>query len=149
MFSKKNGSHLNPRLIRQGSRSAAHLLFERYAIWLRRWAHGRLPQWARGGVDTSDLMQDAMHRTFEQLPRIRSVHVTALRSYLQRTIQNRFGDQLRHATLRRYLALLNESIRLSDDIEFAASVLSAPRSIRPATARGLADALRGLVPQEM
>ena len=34
-------------------------------------------------------------------------------------------------------------------IEFAASVLSAPRSARPATARGLADALRGLVPQEM
>lgn len=101
--------------VRQGSRSAAHLLFKRYASWLRRWAHGRLPQWARDGVDTSDLVQDALHRTFEQLPRIRSVHVTALRSYLRRTIQNRIGDQLRHATLRRYLALPNESIRLSDD----------------------------------
>ena len=33
-------------------------------------------------------------------------------------------------------------------IEFAASVLSAPRSARPVTARGLADTLRGLVPQE-
>jgi len=33
-------------------------------------------------------------------------------------------------------------------IEFAASVLSAPRSARPATARGLADALRSLVPHK-
>ena len=92
-----------------------HLLFKRYASWLRRWARGRLPQWARDGVDTSDLVQDALHRTFEQLPRIRSVHVTALRSYLRRTIQNRIGDQLRHATLRRYRAFANESIQLSGD----------------------------------
>ena len=33
-------------------------------------------------------------------------------------------------------------------IEFAASVLSAPRSARPATARGFAETLRKLVPQE-
>jgi RNA polymerase sigma factor (sigma-70 family) len=66
-------------------------------------------------MDTSDLVQDALHRTFAQLARFRSVHVTALRSYLRRTIQNRIGDQLRHATLRGRLALPNESIQLSDD----------------------------------
>ena len=66
-------------------------------------------------MDTSDLVQDALQRTFAQLTRLRSVHVTALRSYLRRTIQNRIGDQLRHATLRRRLALPNESIQLSDD----------------------------------
>ena len=101
--------------VRQGSRSAADLLFSRYASWLRRWARGRLPQWARDGMDTSDLVQDALHRTFAQLARFRSVHVTALRSYLRRTIQNRIGDQLRHATLRRRLALPNKSIQLSDE----------------------------------
>ena len=101
--------------VRQGSRSAVDLLFRRYASWLRRWARGRLPQWAREGMDTSDLVQDALQRTFAQLARLRSVHVTALRSYLRRTIQNRIGDQLRHATLRRRLALPNESIRLSDE----------------------------------
>ena len=66
-------------------------------------------------MDTSDLVQDALQRTFAQLARLRSVHVTALRSYLRRTIQNRIGDQLRHATLRRRLALPNESIQLSDE----------------------------------
>ena len=101
--------------VRQGSRSAADLLFSRYASWLRRWARGRLPQWARDGMDTSDLVQDALHRTFAQLARFRSVHVTALRSYLRRTIQNRIGDQLRHATLRRRLALPNKAFQLSDE----------------------------------
>ena len=101
--------------VRQGSRSAADLLFRRYASWLRRWARGRLPQWARDGMDTSDLVQDALHRTLPRLERFRSVHVTALRSYLRRTIQNRIGDQLRRAALRRHLALPNESIQLSDD----------------------------------
>ena len=66
-------------------------------------------------MDTSDLVQDTLHRTFAQLERLRSVHVTALRSYLRRTIQNRIGDQLRRATLRRRLALPNESIHLSDE----------------------------------
>ncbi len=101
--------------VRQGSLSAADLLFKRYASWLRRWARGRLPQWARDGMDTSDLVQDALQRTFAQLARFRSVHVNALRSYLRRTIQNRIEDKLRHATLRRRLALPNESIRLSDE----------------------------------
>ena len=66
-------------------------------------------------MDTSDLVQDALHRTFAQLARLRSVHVAALRSYLRRTIQNRIGDQLRHAMLRRRLALPNQSIQLSDE----------------------------------
>ena len=101
--------------VRQGSRSAADLLFRRYAPWLRRWARGRLPKWARDGMDTSDLVQDTLHRTFAQLARFRSVHVSALRSYLRRTIQNRIGDQLRHSTLRGRLALPNESIQLSDE----------------------------------
>ena len=101
--------------VRQGSRSAVDLLFRRYASWLRRWARGRLPRWARDGMDTSDLVQDALHRTFAQLARFRSVHVTALRSYLRRTIQNRIGDQLRHATLRRHLALPNKAFQLSDE----------------------------------
>lgn len=116
--SEPGGADSEQRLldrVRQGSRSAADLLFRRYAPWLRRWAQGRLPKWARDGMDTSDLVQDALHRTFAQLERFRSVHVAALRSYLQRTIQNRIGDQLRRATVRRRLALPNESIRLSDE----------------------------------
>ena len=44
--------------------------------------------------------------------------------------------------------LAEDSSSTASVIEFAASVLSAPRSARPATARGFADMLRELAPQE-
>ena len=51
----------------RGSRSAVDVLFARYGSWLRRWARGRLPAWARATVDTSDLVQDTLHHTFARL----------------------------------------------------------------------------------
>ena len=101
--------------VQRGSRTAAGALFARYSSWLRRWAKGRLPQWARNGEDTSDLVQEALQHTFARLENFRSSHVTALRSYLKRAIQNRIGDQLRHATIGHHLALPNESIRLTNE----------------------------------
>ena len=52
---------------RQGSSRAADALFERYRSWLRKRVRGRLPPWARGSLDTSDLVQDALHHTFARL----------------------------------------------------------------------------------
>ena len=70
--------------VRRGRSSAVNALFERYAPWLRRRASGRLPQWARSGVATSDLVQDVLHHTFARLNWFESKHVSALRTYLRR-----------------------------------------------------------------
>ena len=70
--------------VRRGSSSVVNALFERYAPWLRRRASGRLPQWARSGVATSDLVQDVLHHTFARLNWFESKHVSALRAYLRR-----------------------------------------------------------------
>ena len=76
--------------VRQGSASAAATLFERYAPWLRKRARGRLPQWARsGGVSTSDLVQDVLQHTVARLIWFESTHVSALRAYLRRAVENR------------------------------------------------------------
>ena len=100
--------------VRRGSRSAVGELFTRYASWLRRFARGRLPRWARDGIDTSDLVQDALVRTFAHLSAIRSAHAGALRVYLRRTIENRIGDRLRRATLRHDPAEQHATSRPSD-----------------------------------
>ena len=87
--------------VRRGSASAVTALFARYAPWLRRRASGRLPQWARsGGISTSDLVQDVLHHTFARLTWFESKHVSALRAYLRRAVENRVQDELRR-TIRR------------------------------------------------
>ncbi len=93
--------------VQQGSASAVAALFERYAPWLRRRARGRLPQWARsGGVATSDLVHDVLHHTFARLTWFESKHVSALRAYLRRAVENRVQDELRRAIRRLDLARL-------------------------------------------
>ena len=86
--------------VRRGSSSAAAALFERYAPWLRRRARGRLPQWARSGVATSDLVQDVLHHAFARLKWFESKHVSALRAYLRRAVENRVQDEMRRAIRR-------------------------------------------------
>ena len=82
-------------------------LFARYAPWLRRRARGRLPQWARsGGVATSDLVQDVLQHTFARLTWFESTHVSALRAYLRRAVENRVQDERRRAIRRLDLARL-------------------------------------------
>ena len=71
-----------------------------YASWPRRWARGRLPLWARDGLDTSDLVQDALHGTLARISTFRSAHAAALRGYLRRAVENRIGDHQRRALFR-------------------------------------------------
>lgn len=102
--------------VRRGSESALGALFTRYASWLRRWAQGRLPVWARDGLDTSDLVQDALHGTFARISTLRSAHAAALRSYLRRAVENRIGDYQRRALFRRNQGgPSSEPPRLSDE----------------------------------
>lgn len=95
--------------VRRGSQSALGALLTRHASWLRRWARGRLPAWARDGLDTSDLVQDALHRTLARVSSLRLAHATALRVYLRRAVRNRIGDHLRRAMFRRR-AMLHQSV---------------------------------------
>ena len=93
--------------VRRGSSTAVAALFERYAPWLRRRASGRVPQWARsGGLATSDLVQDVLHHTFARLTWFESKHVSALRVYLRRAVENRVQDELRRAIRRLDIARL-------------------------------------------
>ena len=78
-----------------GDASALNALFARHWNPLVRWAHGRLPKWARSRMDTADLVQDAMLQTFKHIDSFEVRHRSALRMYLQQGIQNRIRDELR------------------------------------------------------
>jgi RNA polymerase sigma-70 factor (ECF subfamily) len=82
---------------REGDRSAIDLLFTRYFPRIRRWAHGRLPSWARRLTDTGDIVQDAFLRTFRRLDRFEPRGNSALQAYLRQAVVNRIKDELRSA----------------------------------------------------
>ena len=84
----------------EGSVSAINGFFLRYAPLLRRRMRGRLPLWARNGTSTSDLVQDVLHHTYRRLDWFESKHVSALRAYLRRALENRVRDELRRAVRR-------------------------------------------------
>jgi RNA polymerase sigma-70 factor, ECF subfamily len=78
-----------------GDQAALESLFQRYEGPLRRWAHGRLPRWARDVADTHDLVQDVLLQTFKRLENFDAQGEEALQAYLRQALMNRVRDELR------------------------------------------------------
>jgi RNA polymerase sigma factor (sigma-70 family) len=83
------------RRARAGDGHAVSALFRRHGQWLRQWARGRLPQWARALHDTVDVVQDALFQTFRRLDRFEDRGKGALRAYLRQAVENRIRDVMR------------------------------------------------------
>jgi RNA polymerase sigma-70 factor, ECF subfamily len=86
--------------VREGDDRAIDNLFQRYLPKLRRFAHGRLPQWARDGIDTQDLVQDTLLQTFKQIEDFEPRREGAFQAYLRQAVMNRVRDALRRAARR-------------------------------------------------
>lgn len=85
------------RRARAGDESALERLFTRLIPQMHRWAHRRVPGWARNSVDTADLVQETVLHTLRNLGTFEARHVGALRHYLRRSLLNRVRDQFRRA----------------------------------------------------
>ena len=80
---------------RAGDAAALDRLLTRYLRPLRRWAHGRLPRWARDLSDTEDLVQETLIHTLRHLGTFRPQREGALQAYLRQAVRNRIRDELR------------------------------------------------------
>ncbi|PYR64885.1 MAG: hypothetical protein DMF88_21675 [Acidobacteria bacterium] len=80
---------------RRGNRLALEALLERCLPSLKRWAHGRLPVYARGNCDTSDLVQEAAIHVLRRLDKFEPRHVGAMQAYLRMSVINRIRDEIR------------------------------------------------------
>jgi RNA polymerase sigma factor (sigma-70 family) len=88
------------RRARAGESQAMGRLFARYLPKLRRWAHRRVPQWARSAADTADYVQETVLHTMQNLDRFRPEGEGALLGYLRQALMNRVRDQFRRAARR-------------------------------------------------
>jgi RNA polymerase sigma-70 factor (ECF subfamily) len=85
---------------RDGDEEARNQLCARYLPRLRRWAHGRLPNWAREHLDTEDIVQDTVLLSFLLLAAFTPHHERAFCAYVSQALRNRLRDAVRRAMSR-------------------------------------------------
>jgi len=81
--------------VKSGDDAALERLLERCVPALRRWAHGRLPTYARDMLETQDLVQEAVIAALRNLQAFESRHHGALQAYLRQSVKNRVLDVIR------------------------------------------------------
>jgi len=95
---------------RAGEAGAREQLLARYLPRLRRWAHGRLPGYARGDADTDDLVQVTLIRVLHRLGHFMPQHEGAFLAYLRKSLLNAVREEIRRAKIRPLRAPLDSSI---------------------------------------
>jgi RNA polymerase sigma-70 factor, ECF subfamily len=101
------------RRAQAGDRSALDGLCLRYLPRMRRWAHGRLPAWARPAIDTEDLVQETLTRVAARIETFEPHHEGAFQGYVRQALLNRIRDEVRRASGK--VAETLGSARLSSD----------------------------------
>jgi RNA polymerase sigma-70 factor (ECF subfamily) len=79
----------------EGDGRALNELCHRFLPRLQRWAHGRLPSWARGALDTHDLVQDTFTHVVQRIGEFEPRHEGAFQAYLRQALLNRVRDEIR------------------------------------------------------
>ena len=107
---------------------------------------GRLPYWARDGLDTSDLVQDTLLQTFKRITKFEPQRDGALRAYLRLAVDNRIRDEMRRVA-RRPRVDPTETIETTELLVDGAST-PLEQSITDETWARYLQGLRGLTPRE-
>ncbi len=109
---KSNARELTAELLERAQRGedgAVDELLEHCIPAVRRWARGKLPQAARGTLDTQDLVQESVASFVRRIPHFVARHPGAVQAYLRRSVQNLIRDKLR-AVARRPAAVTLEDV---------------------------------------
>ena len=83
--------------IRAGDPAARERLLARYLPMLRRWAHGRLPAYARDLGDTDDLVQATVLRALGHLERFEYAGDGCFLGYLRHVLLNLLRNEIRRS----------------------------------------------------
>lgn len=89
------------RRIRTGESAARQALYERCLPLLRRWAHGRMPHYARDITDTDDLVQVTLLRALNHLDEFNAEGGSGrFLAYLRQILLNEVRGELRKRQVR-------------------------------------------------
>ena len=99
---------------RNGDQRALDQIFAREIPRLTRWARGRLPQWARQGLDTDDLVQETVVETLKRINVFEHRGDAALQAYLRQAVMNRIRNEIRRERRHPSLHELGSNARAAD-----------------------------------
>jgi len=83
-----------------GDKVALNELCTRYLPRLQKWAHGRLPAYARGALDTYDIVQDTLAHVVSRIDAFEPRHDGAFQAFLRTALLNRIRDEIRYTQRR-------------------------------------------------
>lgn len=95
---------------RNGDATSLDRLLARHLPPLKRWASGRLPNWARDLCETQDIVQESVVRALKHLDHFQPTAEGGLRAYFRRAVANRICDEIRRAQRRGVQGELTERI---------------------------------------
>jgi DNA-directed RNA polymerase specialized sigma24 family protein len=81
--------------LQSGDAEALERLFARYLRPLMRWAHGRLPPYARSMAETQDVVHDGIVRVLANLATFRPRRPGSFHAYLRKAVMSRVLDEIR------------------------------------------------------
>ena len=94
--------------IRRGDDAARERLMARYLPALQKWAHGRLPGYARNLTVTDDLVQESLIRALTHLEGFEPRRPGSFLAYLRQILLNQVRDEIRKARRRPEMTPLGE-----------------------------------------
>jgi RNA polymerase sigma factor (sigma-70 family) len=131
--------------VKRGDADALDRLLRRYLVPLRRWATGRLPQWARDMADTQDMVQDAVWHTLHHLAAFQPSRDGGLHAYLRTAVINRIRDELRRAHRRPQIMELDENVPSPFPSPFVTAMNAEARDRYEAALSSLTEGERDLI----
>ncbi len=97
-------------LVQEGDEDAIERLMARHLPALRRWAHGRVPRYARHLADTDDVVQITLLRTLKRVKEIEPRQQGAFFAYLRQALRWEIGNQIKKARYRQPGELAEEPV---------------------------------------
>lgn len=108
-------THQLLNLAQAGREDAINEICRRYLPRLEAWATGRLPQRARGMVETTDIVQDVLIRAAGRFEGFQSDQAEGFCWYMRRAVLNRIRDEIRKANRRGPAIEVDDRLAAADD----------------------------------
>lgn len=118
------------RRIREGDAQARQALYDRSLPLLLRWAHGRLPQYARTASDTEDLVQTTLMRALRHLDAFKASGSGAFLAYLRQILLNEVRHEIRSQRRHGGAHLAVEDVEIIDEGRSAIELLAGEQRLR-------------------